>query len=96
MACLRQILNRVGWLDGKTISQTSDDVRSYLSLDYGWKRNGERIELDCSGIVRGQAFLYRTDRRILEAQGLTYEEAGNGYYLLRVQENHAVIVTEGE
>lgn len=90
------ILRRVGWLDGKTISQTSDDVRSYLSLDYGWKRDGERIELDCSGIVRGQAFLYRTDHRILEAQGLTYEEAGNGYYLLRVQENHAVIVTEGE
>lgn len=90
------ILRRVGWLDGKTISQTRDDVRSYLNLEYSWRRNGARIELDCSGIVKGQAFLYRTEDRIVEAQGLTYEEAGKGYYLLRVQENHAVIVTEGE
>lgn len=90
------ILRQADWLDGKTISQTRDDVRSYLNLEYGWRRNGARIELDCSGIVKGQAFLYRTEDRIVEAQGLTYEEAGNGYYLLRVQENHAVIVTEGE
>lgn len=90
------ILRQVDFLDAKTISQTRDDVRSYLNLDYSWRRDGARIVLDCSGIVEGQAFLYRTDDRILEAQGLTYEEAGNGYYLLRVQENHAVIVTEGE
>ncbi len=91
-----ELLSQVGWLDAKTISQTRDDVRSYLNLDYGWQRDGARIVLDCSGIVKGQAFLYKTDGRIVEAEGLTYEEAGNGYYLLRVEENHAVIVTEGE
>lgn len=59
--------------------------------------NGDSLELECSGIVKGQAFFYHTDARIIDAHGLSYESVGNGYYLLRVQDNHASItLQEGE
>ena len=91
-----EILRNVSWLEKRVLSQTGDDIRSYLNLEYGWKKEAGRVELDCSNMVKGQAFYYRTDGKIADAEGLTYEEIGNGYYLLRVVENHAVITMEGE
>jgi len=89
-----EILSRASWLEGKILSQTGDDVRSYQGLDYHWRRSGNRVELSCGGMVRGQAFLYHTGSRILGAEGLTYQEIGNGYYLLRVQEGRGAITVE--
>lgn len=91
-----EILQNVSWLEKKVLSQTGDDIRSYLNLEYGWKKDAGRVELNCSNMVKGQAFYYRTDEKITGAEGLTYEEIDNGYYLLRVFENHAVITVEGE
>lgn len=91
-----EILARVPWLESRTLTQTEGDVRSYQGLDYGWTKNGSRVEFQCSGAVRGQAFFYHTEGRIADAEGLTYEDVGNGYYLLRIQENHGVIVLEEE
>lgn len=89
-----QVLDRASWLEGKTLSQTGGDVRSYQNLDYGWTREGSRVELNCSGMAKGQAFFYHTGGRIRSAEGLSYQEAGNGYYLLRVQENYGAITVE--
>ncbi len=89
-----EVLSRATWLEGRTLSQTEDDVKSYTGLEYGWTRNGDRMCLDCSGAVKGQAFLYRTDARIVDAEGLSYQDVGNGYYLLRVQDGHAEIALE--
>lgn len=89
-----EVLNHVSWLEGRTLSQTGDDVRSYQKLDYGWKKDGARIELHCSGAVKGQAFFYHTDDRIVGAEGLSYQDAGNGYYLLRIQESYGIITLE--
>lgn len=91
-----EILQNVSWLEKRVLSQTGDDIRSYMNLEYGWKKEAGRVELKCSNMVKGQAFYYRTDEKITGAEGLTYEEIGNGYYLLRVFENHAVITMEGE
>lgn len=91
-----KILKNVSWLEKRVLSQTGDDIRSYLNLEYGWKREAGRVELDCGNMVKGQAFYYRTDGKISNAEGLTYEEIGNGYYLLRVWQDHAVITVEGE
>lgn len=91
-----EILRNVSWLEKRVLSQTGDDIRSYLNLEYGWKKEADRVELDCNNMMKGQAFYYRTDGKITSAEGLTYEEIGNGYYLLRVVENHAVITMEGE
>ena len=71
-------------------------MRSYLSLEFGWEKNGEQIKLNCSEMKPGQTFFYRTDRGIVGAQGLIYEKMDGGWYLLRVQENHAVITLEEE
>ena len=89
-----EVLARVPWLEGRTLAQTGGDVRSYQNMDYGWTMSGSRIELDCSGAVKGQAFFYHTDSRIADAEGLTYQEVGNEYYLLRIQENHGIITLE--
>lgn len=89
-----EILIHVPWLEGRTLTQTWSDVKSYQDMDYGWTKRGSRMELDCSGAAKGQAFFYHTSSRITDAQGLTYEDVGNGYYLLRVQEDHGVITLE--
>ena len=88
------VLSKAPWLEGRTLSQTSDDVKSYLNLDCGWERQGNQISLDCGAAVVGQAFFYRCEKRIASAQGLTYQDAGNGYYLLRMQDSHGVITLE--
>ena len=89
-----EILTHVPWLEGRTLTQTEGDVRSYRDMDYGWTMSGNRIELDCSGAAKGQTFFYRTDSRIVDAEGLTYQDVGNGYYLLHIRENHGVIMLE--
>lgn len=89
-----EILVRVPWLEGRTLSQTEGDVRSYQNLDYGFIKSGGRIEFNCSGAAKGQAFFYHTNNRIVGAEGLAYQNVGNGYYLLRIDGNHGIITLE--
>lgn len=89
-----EVLAYVPWLEGRTLSQTEGDVRSYQDMDYGWTKNGSQIELNFSSAAKGQAFFYHTDSRIADAEGLTYQDVGNGYYLLRIQENQGTITLE--
>lgn len=89
-----EVLAHAPWLEGRTLTQTRDDVRSYQDMDYGWTMNSNRIELDCSGAAKGQAFFYHTNSRIINTEGLSYQDVGNGYYLLRIQENHGIIMLE--
>lgn len=91
-----EVLDHVPWLEGRTLTQTEGDVRSYLEMDYGWSRNGNRLELECSGVAKGQAFFYHTDSPIVYGEGLTYQDVGNGYYLLRIQENHGMLSLKEE
>lgn len=91
-----EILSPASCLTGKTLSNLGGEVKSYLGLSYGWESSGREIRLDSSGIMKGQAFFYRTQKNIVEARGLSYEKVGNDYYLLRVEDNHAVIVVEEE
>lgn len=89
-----EVLARSPWLEGRTLTKTEDDVRSYQEMEYGWKVSGDSLEIGCTDAVKGQAFFYHTDKSIVGAQGLTYQDAGNGYYLLRMQEGHGVITLE--
>lgn len=89
-----EVLAQAPWLEGRTLSQTGSDVKSYRDMGYGWIKNGSRLEFHCSDAVKGQALFYHTDSRIAEARGLDYEDVGNGYYLLRIQENHGIITLE--
>lgn len=82
------ILDRTRWLTGTTLAQTADIVRSYQDMDYNWTIEGEHVQLMCSNIREGQAFLYHTTASVEEAQGLSYEDLGNGYYLLHVYNNN--------
>lgn len=91
-----EVLNRIPNLDAVTLSQAGGHVTGYLALEFGWEKAGNQIKLNCSEMKPGQAFFYRTGRRIADAQGLAFEEMGGGWYLLRVQGNHAVITLEEE
>lgn len=92
----KEVLACASWLEGKVLSQTAPAVRSYLNLEFTWKREKDRLEIDCGNMMVDQAFFFRTDDKIKEAEGLVYEEAGNGYYLLHVQQKHAVMIMEGD
>lgn len=89
-----EILSRAYWLEARTLTQTEGDVRSYQEMSYGWTRRGSQVELDCGGAVKGQAFFFHTGGRVVEASGLTYLELGEGYYLLRMQEDHGTLTLE--
>ena len=89
-----EVLARASWLEGRTLTRVQDDIRSYRDMDYGWTVNGNRVELRCGGAAKGQAFFYHTGSRIVSAEGLTYQDAGNGYYLLRVLENNGILTLE--
>lgn len=89
-----EVLAAVPWLEGRTLSGTFDDVKSYREMNFSWVPEGNRVKLDCQDAVQGQAFYYHTDRRIVDAEGLAYEDMGGGYYLLRMEAAHAEIVLE--
>lgn len=89
-----EVLARAPWLEGRTLTQAGGDVRSYQDMDYDWTMSGSRVELGCSGAAEGQAFFYHTGSRIVAAKGLTYQDVGNGYYLLRIRENYGIITLE--
>lgn len=89
-----EILSRAFWLEGRTLSQTEGDVRSYQNMNYGWTRRGSQVELDCGGAVKGQAFFFHSGDRVVEAKGLTYLDLGAGYYLLHMQEDHGTLTLE--
>lgn len=91
-----EVLAHAAWLEGRTLTQIGDDVKSYQNMDYGWAKNGNRMELNCSNAAKGQAFFYHTDSRIVDARGLAYQDVGNGYYLLRIQESYGTITLEEE
>ena len=90
------VLSKTSWLEDRTLSQVNNDVKSYLTLDYAWKKQDNQIILDCGSAVVDQAFFYHSDRRIVDAAGLDYQDVGNGYYLLHIKDNHSVITLEGE
>lgn len=90
------VLSRAPWLEGRTLSQTGYDLKSYKEMDYSWVKNADRIELTCSAAAKNQAFFYHTDKRIVKVEGLACNDVGNGYYLLRIQGNRGVIMLEEE
>ena len=89
-----EILSRAFWLEARTLSQTGSDVRSYQEMEYGWTRRGNQVELDCGSAVKGQAFFFHTDDLIVKAKGVTYLDLGEGYYLLRMQEDRGTLTLE--
>lgn len=89
-----EILSGTPWLESKTLLQVGDEVKSYQDMEYDWTVGESQVKLELSGVVVGQAFMYHTKGRIANAEGLDYEEIGNGYYVLHVREPHAAIVLE--
>lgn len=88
------VLSQSLWLEGKTLAQTKDEVRSYQNMEYGWTAKGNKVELEVSNAQKNQAFFYHTDRKIVAADGASYQEIGNQYYLLKAFQNQIVLTLE--
>lgn len=86
-----KVLKPASYLEGKTLSQMANRVKSYTNMEFGWKKEGSCIEIDCCKFIEGQAFYYKTNHEIESADGLSFEKIGNGYYLLKLVNEHAVI-----
>ncbi|WP_291571689.1 DUF2194 domain-containing protein [Clostridium sp. UBA4548] len=86
-----KVLKPASYLEGKTLSQMRSKVKSYVNMEFGWRKEGNRIEIDCSKFINGQTFFYKTNGEIESAEGLSFEKIDNGYYLLKLANEHAVI-----
>lgn len=86
-----EVLSKTPWLKGVTLSQTADYVRSYSDMEYGWAVDGDKLVMNCSNMIKGQAFLFHTNRRIARMSNARCEDLGNGYYLLQLLDNQALI-----
>ena len=84
-----EVLENVGFLEAKTLSNTENYVKSYAALAYEWKQEGNRVSLNCRNAVAGQAFFVKSDKDIQNAEGLTFEKVGNGYYIVHLQQSNA-------
>lgn len=86
-----KVLKPTSYLEGKTLSQMSNKVKSYVNMDFQWRKEGNRIEIDCSKFISGQTFFYKTNHEIERTEGLSFKKINNGYYLLELASEHAVI-----
>lgn len=86
-----KVLKPASYLEGKTLSQMRSKVKSYVNMEFGWRKEGNRIEIECSKFINGQTFFYKTNGEIESAEGLSFKRIDNGYYLLKLANEHAVI-----
>lgn len=86
-----KVLIPASYLEGRTLSQMRSKVKSYVNMEYGWRKEGNHIEIDCSKFINGQTFFYKTNHEIESAEGLSFEKIDNGYYLLKLSSEHGVI-----
>lgn len=89
-----EVLSRSRWLEGKTLSQTKEPFHSYQNLTYAFEREQNNVKIYCSGALYNQPFLYHTQTRIKSAEGIEYEDIGNGYYILYMKNNSGIISVE--
>lgn len=95
----KRVLGETDYLEKVTLTETKNHLKSYESLEYTWKRNGNKLEISANQFVEGQPFFIRTEGKITSADGGEYESIGNNYYILRLNSSKAVLTIgkrEGE
>ena len=90
----KKILRKTSYLEKLTLSGTKNALKSYESLEYTWKRKGNKRFLYATQFVKGQPFLVRTTDQITKAKGAEYEKIADDYYLLHLNSSKAVITIE--
>lgn len=91
-----KILSKIEYLEGKTLSQLVNYVKSYKNLEFLWREEENKRYLYTENFIEGQTFFFHTKGKIVNAEGVQYSEIGNGYYLLKVIEPEAVIELDRE
>lgn len=90
----QKVWKQTGYLQKVTLSETGDAVKSYLGLEYGWKKQGNLLQITADGIRKGQPFWVRTKQRIEKAIGADVIQVSEGYYCVYLQETKASLFLE--
>lgn len=89
-----KVIQKTDYLSRVTLSETKNLLKSYQSLEYTWKKNGENIEIYADKFIEGQPFFLRTERRITEAENAEYKKIGDNYYIVYLKASKAVLTME--
>ena len=69
-------------------------AKSYHELEYGYEAKGETLVIQMKNFVKGQKLLLNTKKKIKSMTGGSWEKAGEGYWLLDVEEPRMILVWE--
>lgn len=89
-----EVLSKTKLLSAKTLSHVRDYVKSYDGLNYSWVKNGNEVVINGSDMMVGQMFFYHTQDKLVNVEGARYEDIGNGYYMLWIEEEQVVLTVE--
>nr|WP_288546668.1 DUF2194 domain-containing protein [uncultured Blautia sp.] len=90
----KEIFSRCDFLEPKTLSQMENKAKSYHELEYGYEAKGETLVIQMKNFVKGQKLLLNTKKKIKSMTGGSWEKAGEGYWLLDVEEPRMILVWE--
>ena len=86
------VLSHFSHLKPCTLSHTVNSIESYHALQYAWNSQGNQLKLQVDHAAKGQPFFFHTGKEIKDYSGVAVKEIANGYYLLTVQEEEAILV----
>lgn len=90
----KRVFSNTGYLQKMTLMDTGSVLRSYLGMEYTWKKTENGIKITADQISEGQAFMIRTEKKILKAKGAEYEALDDHYYLIRLNACTAELIME--
>lgn len=90
----RRVFSKTDYLKKVSLSETSNVLKSYTGMKYGWEKNGNTLKIEANRVIKGQPFWLRTKSRIVKAEGAEYEMVSEGYYCVHLNETSAVLIFE--
>lgn len=79
------------WLKPMTVSAASQKVRQWDALEFSTSTQPDQLEIACTDLVVGQAFLLYSATPINKVEGATYTRINDRYYLIEAQAASIVI-----
>lgn len=89
-----KVFQQTDYLEKVTLTETKSLLKSYQSMEYTWKKDGDKIEIYADNFVEGQPFFLRTECGITKAENAEYEKISNDYYIVHLKASKAVLTIE--
>lgn len=90
----QRVFSKTDYLQKVSLSETTNILKSYLGMEYGWEKNENVITISANHVIEGQPFWLRTKGKIVKAEGAEYIKISDGYYCVRLNETSAKLILE--